>query len=72
MVSGMHEVVPDIRVEVELAVSRVWSKKAKLVRDKEGRVQVWEPAAEPVRSGDQHVPVVMTKAAVVEDSIAVA
>lgn len=43
MISGMRQVVPDVRIGVEYAVTRCWSKDAKIVRDESGRIRPWEP-----------------------------
>ncbi len=43
MISGMREIVPDIRVDVDLTVSSCWSKEAKLLMGANGRVLVWSP-----------------------------
>lgn len=42
MIEGMREVAPDVRIEVEYAAARRWSKKAKANFDDNGRLLVWE------------------------------
>ncbi|MCY2987635.1 MAG: hypothetical protein NTY19_07195 [Planctomycetota bacterium] len=44
MVKGMREVVPDILVDVEYAVSERWFKKAKVTLDRDGKLTTWQPA----------------------------
>lgn len=48
MVSAMKKVMTHMNIEVESAVMRRWTKEAKLVRDKDGRIKVWEPAQDKV------------------------
>lgn len=46
MVEQMQRVCPNVRVDVELAASRCWSKKAKAMYDEAGRLMPWvEPKA---------------------------
>ena len=44
MVKGMREVVPDILVDVEYAVSERWFKNAKVTLDRDGKLTTWQPA----------------------------
>ncbi len=46
MVEQMQRVCPNVRVEVELAASRCWSKKAKAVYDEAGRLVPWSEPQE--------------------------
>lgn len=48
MIEAMQEVTPDMKVEVELAATRRWSKAAKPVYDGVGHLQVWHPMEETV------------------------
>jgi hypothetical protein len=51
MVEQMQRVCPNVRVEVELAASYCWSKKAKEVRTADGPLVPWfEPAKKPTRN----------------------
>jgi len=44
MIDGMQQVVPDVRIEVEYAAARCWSKRAQKVFDDQGQLVPWEPA----------------------------
>ncbi len=44
MIAGMREVVPDVRIAVEVVASTVWSKQAVPVIDEQGRLAAWSPA----------------------------
>ena len=46
MINAMHEVVPDVRIEVEYAATLRWHKKAKAVFDDQGRLEIWTPDVE--------------------------
>lgn len=39
----MQEWIPDVKIKAEPALMRSWWKKAKTVRDEQGRLQPWEP-----------------------------
>jgi len=41
MISAMHEVVPDVRVDVQYALSARWAKDAEVYFDEAGRLGVW-------------------------------
>ena len=45
MVDAMQRVVPDVRIEVELAAATCWSKRAKLCRDASDRIVAWTPGS---------------------------
>ena len=44
MLKGMREVVPDVRVDVEYAITDRWYKSGETVLDSEGRLGVWSAA----------------------------
>jgi hypothetical protein len=44
MIKGMKAVMPDVRCDVEFAVSDRWYKKAKIVLDQKGNMAVWRSA----------------------------
>lgn len=46
MIDAMHEVVPDVRIDVEFAAMERWQKRAKAVHDCEGRLVPWTPQPE--------------------------
>jgi hypothetical protein len=41
MIEAMHEVVPDVRIDVEYAAMDRWQKKAKAELDDQGRLVCW-------------------------------
>jgi hypothetical protein len=43
MIDGMMQVVPDVRIEVQYAVSGAWAKSAEVTFDDKGRLTVWTP-----------------------------
>ena len=43
MIEAMRRVVPDVRIDVQYAVSDMWAKSAELVVDDGGRLTVWTP-----------------------------
>jgi hypothetical protein len=43
MIEAMQQVVPDVRIDVQYAVSDLWAKSAEVVVDEEGRLTVWKP-----------------------------
>lgn len=45
MIESMKKFIPDIPVVAEPTIMRAWLKGAKSVRDKDGRLMVWEPKA---------------------------
>jgi hypothetical protein len=44
MIEAMHEVVPDVHIDVQYSVSNLWAKSAELMIDEEGRLTIWKPA----------------------------
>ncbi len=44
MIDGMGPFIPDVPIEAEAALSRVWSKGAEAITGPDGRLQVWEPS----------------------------
>jgi hypothetical protein len=47
MIDSMRRVVPDVRIDVQYAVSDLWAKSAEVVVDDEGRLTVWKPPEVP-------------------------
>jgi DNA polymerase I-like protein with 3'-5' exonuclease and polymerase domains len=47
MIAGMQMVVPDVRIDVEFAVSSRWYKAAEAVYDDAGNLLPWEPSSAP-------------------------
>lgn len=45
MIAAMHEVVPDVRIDVEFAAMDRWQKEAKEVTGPGGSLEVWRPPA---------------------------
>lgn len=43
MREGLHEYLPDVRLDTEPAAMAVWSKQAKTIRDEKGELQIWHP-----------------------------
>jgi DNA polymerase I-like protein with 3'-5' exonuclease and polymerase domains len=44
MIEAMQQVVPDVNIDVQYAVSDMWAKSAEVVVDEEGRLAVWSAA----------------------------
>ena len=49
MIQGMHDVVPNVRVDVEFAAADRWHKSAEAVFDDRGRLQLWYPPTDDDR-----------------------
>jgi hypothetical protein len=43
MIETMQQVVPDVHIDVQYAVSEMWAKSAEVVVDQDGRLTVWRP-----------------------------
>jgi hypothetical protein len=46
--SSMQELVGTIPIKCEYALSRVWSKQAVAVYDRDGYIQIWEPKEDKI------------------------
>lgn len=45
MLRGMREVVPDVRVDVEYAITDRWYKSGEMAFGEDGKLAVWSAAA---------------------------
>ena len=54
MIDGMKEVVPDVRIDVEYAACRCWSKSAEMRLDESGKLIPWSMRREQ-RSGHEQI-----------------
>lgn len=43
MIESLARLCPDVPVKADVTAMRVWSKKAKSLTDKQGRLRIWEP-----------------------------
>jgi hypothetical protein len=53
MIQSMQQVVPDVHIDVQYAISEMWAKNAEVVVDEEGRLGVWK--AVKIQGGKQSV-----------------
>jgi hypothetical protein len=48
MIQGMQEVVPDLRIDVEIAATDRWLKSAEAVFDTDGQLCLWSPPSSEI------------------------